>query len=312
VDPSDANIAYVVASNFDDVTGGGQVWRTTNAGATWTNISSNLPNVPVWSIAVANYGAFQANDVYYVGTDTSVYSSSNQGTSWSRLGLGLPNVQVQQLDLSENLGILAAGTYGRGVWELAIPTTPPTVVNLQRLGYHSQPTSIVLTFSEPMDASRSEALDNYSLVEVGLGHHQVIRLNAAKYNATAHTITLVPSQSLNLQLVYRLTVNGTSSTGLTNTSGALLDGNGDGTPGRNYVAVLRGFGLDQPKVPFNKLLRDQLGGKPVSSRRVNSQPSKSLSRLSHLSLALLRQQHYARVSTPHGPLRALRTRRHPS
>src|SRR5262249_44567566 len=42
VDPTDANIAYVVAANFGEVTGGGHVWMTKNAGMTWTNISGDL------------------------------------------------------------------------------------------------------------------------------------------------------------------------------------------------------------------------------------------------------------------------------
>ena len=80
-----------------------------NAGVTWTNISGNLPDIPTWSIAVANYGSSTANDVYYVGTDEGVFASSNQGTSWSHLGLGLPNVQVQNLAISAKLGILDGG-----------------------------------------------------------------------------------------------------------------------------------------------------------------------------------------------------------
>jgi photosystem II stability/assembly factor-like uncharacterized protein len=314
VDPRNADIAYVVASNFDDVTGGGQVWRTTNAGLTWTNISGNLPDIPTWSIVVATHGTDPANDVYYVGTDSGVYTSSDQGTTWTHLGLGLPNVQVQQLDLSANLGILAAGTFGRGLWELAIPSTPPTVANLQRFGYHAQPTSIVLTFSEPMDSDRAETLGNYTLVAPGQGHGRgrVIPLVSATYDSTAQTVTLVPNQLLDLHRVYRLTVNGTAPTGLTNTSGVLLDGNGDGKPGGNYVAILRGFGLDEPKLPFNKLIRDQLDGEPASSRGVNPQPSKSLSRLNHPSPALQARQHSSIVTTPHGPRPAIRTRRHPN
>ena len=314
VDPRNANIAYVVASNFDDVTGGGQVWRTTNAGVTWTNISGNLPDIPTWSIAVANYGSSTANDVYYVGTDEGVYASSNQGTTWTHLGLGLPNVQVQNLAISAKLGILAAGTFGRGLWELAIPAavTPPTVTNLQRFGVHLEPTTIVLTFSEPMDANRAGTLANYTLVATSHGRDRVIRLLVANYDAVARTVTLVPSQSLNLHLVYRLTVNGMSPNGLTNTSGVLLDGNGDGNPGGNYVADLRGFGLDKPHVPFNKLIRDQLGGKPVSSRRVSHQSSKSLLQHNHPKSVFQTPQHSLTVSTPHGPLHALRTRRHPS
>jgi photosystem II stability/assembly factor-like uncharacterized protein len=314
VDPRNANIAYVVASNFDNVTGGGQVWRTTNAGVSWTNISGNLPDIPFWSIAVDTYGTSQANDVYYIGTDAGVYSSSNQGATWARLGVGLPNVQVQNLAISENLGILAAGTFGRGLWELAIPAAaaPPTVTGLQRFGVHVEPTTLVLTFSQAMDASSADTLANYTLVAQGHGRGRVIRLVVANYDAAAQTVTLVPSQVLNLHRVYRLTVNGTVPLGLTNTSGFLLDGNGDGKPGGNYVAILRGFGLDKSGVPFNKLIREQLGGKPVSSRRVQYQLSKSLLRLNHPRSALQAPQHLLTVPTPHGPLPALRTRRHPS
>ena len=163
--------------------------------------------------------------------------------------------------------------------------TPPTVVNLQRFGFHLQPTSIVLTFSEPMDPIRAEALGNYTLVEPGRGHSRVIPLKAARYNGAAQTVTLFPSQLLNLHLVYQITVNGMAPLGLTNTSGVLLDGQGNGQPGTNFVAILRGFGLDKPGVPFNKLIRDQLGGKPISSRRVNPRLSGSVSRQSHPSPA---------------------------
>jgi hypothetical protein len=53
---------------------------------------------------------------------------------------------------------------------------------------------------------------------------------------------------------------------MTDISGNLLDDNGDGKPGDNYVAILRGFGLDMPGVLFNNLIRDQLHGQPLSSR----------------------------------------------
>ena len=69
-----------------------------------------------------------------------------------------------------------------------------------------------------------------------------------------------------LHRVYQITVNGMAPLGLTNTSGVLLDGRGNGQPGTNFVAILRRFGLDKRGVPFNKLIRDQLGGKPLSSR----------------------------------------------
>jgi hypothetical protein len=115
VDPTNAQTAYAVAANFASDTGGGHVWRTTNGGQTWTNITSNLPDLPTWSIALDAQAA-----TLYVGDDSGVYYSRNLGSTWSSLGTGLPHAQVASLALSSNLGILAAGTHGRGVWEIAV------------------------------------------------------------------------------------------------------------------------------------------------------------------------------------------------
>ena len=120
----------------------------------------------------------------------------------------------------------------------SIALTPPTVVSLQRFGFHLRPTSIVLTFSQPMDPTRAEALGNYTLVAPGHGHRRVIPLKAAQYNGAAQTVTLVPSQLLSLHRVYQITVNGMAPLGLTNTSGVLLDGRGNGQPGTNFVAQI--------------------------------------------------------------------------
>src|SRR5262249_19914185 len=37
---------------------------------------------------------------------------------WFRFGNGLPNVLVDDVQLNRKLNILAAGTYGRGLWEI--------------------------------------------------------------------------------------------------------------------------------------------------------------------------------------------------
>src|SRR5262249_24255081 len=49
VDPSNAAIAYVASGSFDDLTGGGHVWFTMDHGATWYNISGDLPDLPAWT-----------------------------------------------------------------------------------------------------------------------------------------------------------------------------------------------------------------------------------------------------------------------
>ncbi len=119
VDPVSSNTCYLVRDRFNP---GGHVFRTTNAGVAWTDISSNLPDLPTQSI-VLDPGPTSANtdDILYVGMDAGVYMSSNLGASWSLVGAGLPNARVMDLELNKNLRILAAGTYGRGLWELSLP-----------------------------------------------------------------------------------------------------------------------------------------------------------------------------------------------
>lgn len=48
-------------------------------------------------------------------------ASNNSGASWSRFQTGMPNVRVVDLELSPALNILAAGTHGRGMWEISVP-----------------------------------------------------------------------------------------------------------------------------------------------------------------------------------------------
>jgi photosystem II stability/assembly factor-like uncharacterized protein len=109
VDPTNSQIAYAVRNAF----GGGHVFRTTDGGVSWTDISGNLPNLPAYTIALGS-------GTIYIGNDDGVYFSTDSGANWTRLGDGLPNVQVHELVLNAAFGILAAGTYGRGVWELNV------------------------------------------------------------------------------------------------------------------------------------------------------------------------------------------------
>ena len=82
----------------------------------------NLPDLPTWSFQIIPNGAGSADDILFIGNDTGVYRSTNLGGSWSRYATGLPNVQVRDLEYSNSLRILAAGTHGRGLWEIKLNT----------------------------------------------------------------------------------------------------------------------------------------------------------------------------------------------
>jgi photosystem II stability/assembly factor-like uncharacterized protein len=112
VDPIDSGTAYAVINQFSSM---GNVFRTTDGGVTWTSISGDLPNEPVWSVQI---DPTTAPHTLYVGADDGVYVSRNSGVSWSRFGEGLPDGQAVQLELNPTLHLLGVATHGRGMWEI--------------------------------------------------------------------------------------------------------------------------------------------------------------------------------------------------
>lgn len=128
VDPHDASGATVYAT----VMGFGvpHVYRSTDFGASWLNITRNLPSSPANAIVV---DPNDANTVY-VALDSGVYVTQAVTTCtttncWNILGSGLPNAPVTALAAAPNLatgdghrGLLRAGTYGRGLWQIPLLT----------------------------------------------------------------------------------------------------------------------------------------------------------------------------------------------
>jgi hypothetical protein len=143
------------------------VYRSVNGGGSWTNISSNLPNVPANGLAV---DPNDANTVY-VAMDGGVYvttavSTCTTANCWSVYGTGLPNSPVTGLVAAAGMGTgdgregeLRAATYGRGVWQIplltattaAVPAMTLSVTGLtfaaQQVGTASGPQTILVTNS---------------------------------------------------------------------------------------------------------------------------------------------------------------------
>lgn len=123
-DPNDAATAYVVFSGFSGLANSvpGHVFRTTDYGANWTDVSGDLPNVPVNDIAVD----VDAPDTLYIGTDIGVFMTDNGGVTWEPLMNGLPRTTVLSIKLHRRSRILRAATHGRGVFELQLASTGAT------------------------------------------------------------------------------------------------------------------------------------------------------------------------------------------
>ena len=111
VNPDSSNEVWVTFSGYNATS---KVFRSTDAGANWTNMTGALPNLPVHVIKFQSQGANNGNYQVYIGTDIGVFYRSNSLSNWAYFGNGLPRVMVTDIEL--NGTFIYAGTYGRGIW----------------------------------------------------------------------------------------------------------------------------------------------------------------------------------------------------
>ncbi|WP_254063656.1 choice-of-anchor D domain-containing protein [Granulicella sp. S190] len=153
-DPHDASGGTVYATVMGFAGNGvnaAHVYRSVDAGAHWSNISSNLPDAPANSVLVDPNDA----NTLYIAMDTGVYVTTDVTTCaaancWSVYGTSLPNAPVVGLAAAPAMatgdgrtGELRAATYGRGLWQIplvtaAIAAQPTISLNPTSLTYSSQ------------------------------------------------------------------------------------------------------------------------------------------------------------------------------
>ena len=91
------------------------VFKTTDFGTNWTNISGNLPDGgPVYVIREDK----KNKNLLFVGTEFAVFFSIDGGTNWTNLSLNMPTVAFHDLMIHPRDNDLIAGTHGRGIWIL--------------------------------------------------------------------------------------------------------------------------------------------------------------------------------------------------
>lgn len=112
VDPNNEKRFWVSLINYDK----GQKVLEYNNGV-WTNISGNLPNVPV------NCVAYQANspERLFAGTDIGLFYCEHSNGVWYRYGTGLPNTVVMDIKFGYDKNNIYVATFGRAIWKAPLP-----------------------------------------------------------------------------------------------------------------------------------------------------------------------------------------------
>ncbi|MFN8154026.1 MAG: PKD domain-containing protein [Bacteroidia bacterium] len=114
---TNANTLYAVMNT--------KVYKSVNGGATWTDVSYNLPSVNYVGMVTDDF--FPSTELIIVaGGNNSVYFKLGTHPSWSLFHQGLPSrttiPDISLYDDGTSNAVLRVSTYGRGMWETPIST----------------------------------------------------------------------------------------------------------------------------------------------------------------------------------------------
>ena len=167
--PKDLWVSRVIASQHKKervyVTLNGYRWddfkvyayMSDDFGATWKDISSNIPASPVNVIREDPVNA----DILYLGTDNGAYASFDRGNSWEIFSKGLPNVAVHDIVIQPEAKDLLLGTHGRSIYKTDIEalqqvnskvmSEPITMFQLDEIRFSNRWGSSRSQYSEPYE-----------------------------------------------------------------------------------------------------------------------------------------------------------------
>ncbi len=115
-DPTNSAVAYLTYSGY----GISHIFKTTDVGQNWTDISGTLPDIPHQAVCVDPEDPANV----YIGTDLGVFHSSDFGSSWEEFNSGMPSAMVLDVTISRRNGKLRASTFGNGVYQRPLVRIP--------------------------------------------------------------------------------------------------------------------------------------------------------------------------------------------
>jgi len=122
IDPANHSRVYLSAMGYAP----DNLWRTTDNGATWQNISGAGPGA-LPEIAVSAISLHPAGGRLFAGTDVGLFASSNDGATWAPAAPELGPVEIAEL-VWRNSTTLMVVTHGRGIY-LGVPAAPVCYAN---------------------------------------------------------------------------------------------------------------------------------------------------------------------------------------
>jgi uncharacterized repeat protein (TIGR01451 family) len=223
---------------------------TNNGPATATNVkfSDQLPTTLTFVSATTSSGPNVIQSGGLVGASLPNLATGQSATvsitatpTVSGTISNTANVRADQTEINPPNNTVTQQISVSAVAPPPIASDGPLVTNLARFGSHTQRTNILVSFNTPLNATSALNGSNYTLRVVG-GHHRILRISAINYDPVTRQVRILPTENIPLWAKIQLTINGTTSTGVTDLNGRLLDGARTGQPGSNFVMTFSGYG----------------------------------------------------------------------
>lgn len=183
---SNNDLIYVTSKGYNDTN---KVFKSTDGGTSFTNISSDLPDVIINKIL---YQQAANSTTLFVATNIGVYYTIDDGQKWTKLGSGLPNVDVKDIEINYTAEKLVAATFGRGLWSIDISSASLNTESVYKavLNFGIYPNPVT---NDNLKISIKEDLNNlnYEIYNIVGGIVKKGKLNATKDINTSQLVNNV-------------------------------------------------------------------------------------------------------------------------
>jgi uncharacterized repeat protein (TIGR01451 family) len=250
VDSSNYRLAYIAYSGFNAATPliPGHVFKTTNAGQTWTNVSGDLPDVPVNTLLMSPTDP----NILYAGTDVGPMVTTDGGAHWNPMGTGFPIVAVTSLDLNPYTAQMLASTHGRGAWVVTdTQKTPALQIHMSDAGVPVGPGSLLTYLITVKNLGNADATgvvisdtlpNNTSFVSASAGGLQsggsVVWNVGTVMSGTVNANGGLDAGSQTVTMTVRINLGVANGSTITNQEFSTKSSEGPGATGSPYPIVL--------------------------------------------------------------------------
>jgi hypothetical protein len=233
VSAENANVLWAAVTYGSN---GKKIYKTTDGGVTWVNLTTNKLNSVTITNVMAQYGT---DGGIYLGTNSGVFYRNNGLSEWQAFSTGLPlSAETNRLKPFYRDGKIRNGTWGFGVWESPLYETSTVIPQ-------------AMTDKLSSDCARDTFyFDDYSVVN---------HTNASWSWSFTGAQTIIGSNTRTPKVVFGSSGTKTAVMTLTTPSGTFLD----------TLSLSVGNGCDPDSMPGYSMSLDGNGDYATASQYLN-------------------------------------------